>query len=403
MSSRRSIYLCNIKMYIMESLEKLREGNVEFYAYISQKVSSDLPVFYNPRMEFNRNFSVCAANVLCRKRKNVNICDALSASGIMGLRYICEVENVTEVFFCDKNPEAINLISRNLELNGFKFVKNEHGKRIFEKNGKGAIVIKENALRMLSTNIFTGVDLDPYGTPAPFLDSVARATYWKGFAFITATDTAALTGSSPNACLRKYGIFSSRVCFSKELGARILLSAVIKAFVIHGKAFLPRAVLYHEHFYRVFGEVLPRESEITKLVKRFEIISYCEKCKRWFEEPREKCSCNEKTKTIGPLYTGSIFDKGFLNELYIELEKRCFENEKRVCKTMLEEAEITTPFYYNLHEFCSALKINPPKIERVIENLKALGFKASRTHFDALGIKTNADWHAFKEILLSTE
>jgi len=67
--------------------------------------------------------------------------------------------------------------------------------------------------------------------------------------------------------------------------------------------------------------------------------------------------------------------------------------EEKVNKMLLlweEECKINSP-YYNIHELAKMYGIKRiPKIEKVIEKLREIGYKASRTHFDPLSVKTNA-------------
>jgi tRNA (guanine26-N2/guanine27-N2)-dimethyltransferase len=46
--------------------------------------------------------------------------------------------------------------------------------------------------------------------------------------------------------------------------------------------------------------------------------------------------------------------------------------------------------YYDHHSICERLNITPGKIEDILERLRLAGRQASRTHFNGLGIKTDA-------------
>ncbi len=374
-------------------LVKIREGGTEVFVWKGERISSDLPVFYNPEMEFNRNISVASIAVFAEEfDKELRICDALSASGIAGIRYGREIKNLSEIWLNDKNPRAIELIIKNLSLQGLKLTK-INGK--WESLSKPKfIVTKKDACRLLSENVFSVIDLDPYGSPVPFIDSVARSIYWNGFVCITATDTAPLCGTYPLACFRKYGVKSFRCHFSKELGLRILVSTIIREFAKHEKAFLPLFGFYHKHFFRVHGRASPRESEITKLLKNFGFVSFCEKCGMWFvgEEPQPRCKCGEKMKITGEIYLGEIWNKRFILDVIDELKRRGFKKEQKLAEIILRESEITNPFFYDLHFISSTLNKSPVKIEHVINSLRQLGYKACRTHFASTGIRTDANY-----------
>ena len=51
---------------------------------------------------------------------------------------------------------------------------------------------------------FDAVDLDPFGTPSPFVDDALRATKHGGILSVSATDTAVLCGIYPSVAQRKY-------------------------------------------------------------------------------------------------------------------------------------------------------------------------------------------------------
>jgi tRNA G26 N,N-dimethylase Trm1 len=51
---------------------------------------------------------------------------------------------------------------------------------------------------------FTIVDLDPFGSPANYVDCMMRSVEDGGLVSVTATDTAVLCGKHPEVCLRKY-------------------------------------------------------------------------------------------------------------------------------------------------------------------------------------------------------
>lgn len=59
------------------------------------------------------------------------------------------------------------------------------------------------------------VDLDPYGTPTPFLDAAVQCVHEGGMLLVTATDMAVLAGGNhAESCFAKYGSMSvkSKAC-----------------------------------------------------------------------------------------------------------------------------------------------------------------------------------------------
>ena len=60
--------------------------------------------------------------------------------------------------------------------------------------------------------------------------------------------------------------------------------------------------------------------------------------------------------------------------------------------------------YFNIHKICKDLKVSSiPKIEALLELIRDLGYKASRTHFDFLSIKTNMELPKLKKLILNIQ
>ena len=71
---------------------------------------------------------------------------------------------------------------------------------------------------------FDIVDLDPFGSPVPFLDSAMRAVRDGGLLCIVATDVSVFTGTERAACTPRYGVVpppAGKACgWEKELALR---------------------------------------------------------------------------------------------------------------------------------------------------------------------------------------
>ena len=192
-------------------LQKIQEGKVKLWIF--KKPVYEYSVFYNPDAEINRDLSIVATQVFQKEfNSKLDILDALAATGIRGLRYAKEISGVESVVLNDHNKSAYRLIKNNIKENRLK-------KKCVAKNMDANLLMRQN--------IFNVIDLDPFGSPNIFMDSAARSVYHKGFLSVTATDTAPLCGTYPEACFRKYGIKSIKTEFYNELGIRILISFII--------------------------------------------------------------------------------------------------------------------------------------------------------------------------------
>ena len=338
----------------------------------------DRNVFYNPEAKITRDITIGAVQVFQKNHGDkIRVLDALSASGVRGLRIKKEVNGVKEVTLNDKNPEAIKLIRKNVKKNNVK-----------------CTVTNKDASLLMRENIYSVIDIDPFGPPVRFLDSAARSIYKKGLLAVTATDTAALTGKFSGACLRKYGIKSMKTDFYNELGCRIMISSIIKECAKYERTFIPVLTFMDKHYFRVFG-IVERAGKLTKTLNEFGFVNYCECGNRNFGKLKEKCSCGKTMKHCGPIYLGKIQDKKFIKSVLTELKKRKFNEALKKIEKICDEADLPV-FYYDIHSF-SVKEMR--KFEDIIKDLKNKGFEAGRTHFCKTGIKTDAPLKKLRSVL----
>ena len=244
------------------------------------------------------------------------------------------------------------------------------------------------------------IDIDPFGTPVPYLDSAARSIYHKGFLCVTATDQAPLCGTYPLTCLRKYGIRSLKTDYYAELGMRILITNIILALSKRERVFIPLLMHARKHYFRVIGKI-EHLGKMKDVLKDFGYVMDCSCGNREQGEIKERCFCGKKFNIVGPVYLGSILDKKFCKKVLADLRKRDFNLEKqeeKLMKLLIEEADMPA-FYYDLHYLAKKLKTKIPRIDFLIKKLDKRGFKASRTHFCPTAIKTNADFKKISKMI----
>ena len=179
----------------------------------SDYAPSRAPVFYNPVMEFNRDLTVLAFKAYQHMvNKEISICEPFTSQGIRGVRFATEIAGVSSVLVGDINQRAFELAKHNVRLNGLEKLVN---------------VLHKDANCVLSCHAspskrFDIVDIDPFGTPAPFLSSAIRALRNHGLLAATATDLAPLCGVHAKACFRKYGGKPLRTEYCHEIAIRLL-------------------------------------------------------------------------------------------------------------------------------------------------------------------------------------
>lgn len=361
---------------------QIKEGKVNLFA--PKENLYEAAVFYNPKMAFNRNISVAAIQAFQKiAGRKITVCDALSASGVRGLRYAKEISGINEVVLNDKNPVAYRLIRKNIVLNRLQ---------------KKCKTVKSDANVLMHQNVFDIIDIDPFGSPNVFLGSAARSIYHKGFLAVTATDTAPLSGSYPETCFKKYGIRSMKTDYYSELGVRILISYIILALARRERAFFPVLSFSKEHYFRTFGKI-EHAGKIKELLEQFGYVMHCFNCgNRKTGEVELECSCGNKFEFCGPVFLGNISDKKFCLQVAKDCKKRKFLDEENLARHLALESELP-PFYYDLHYLARVAKIKLPKTDEFIAELKKEGFNAGRTHFCPTAVKTDASYEQLVKML----
>lgn len=344
---------------------------------------SSASVFYNPAMRLNRD--ITAAVISCfSKAKNYTYLDALAASGIRGIRVAKEVGLTTTL--SDWEEASIELIKKNIELN----------------NLTNCTAIKRNANVVMLDNKFDIIDLDPFGSPAPFLDAACFSV--KKLLCITATDTAPLCGAHKKAGIRRYAAVPLKTEYHPEMGVRILLGAVARTLAKYDKAMSPLLSYASEHYFRIFAEVKKSKKDADDCMKEMGFISHCFNCgaRTWKHglavSMEEKCpDCGNAASLAGPLWLGRLHDKEFCSELLEEVKKRGFKEAEKLIAFCRDELEI--PTHYDYHKICRSLRITAMPTDKLINALRERGFKASRTHFSGISFKTDAGIEEIKRVV----
>ncbi len=341
------------------------------------------PVFYNPRMKLNRDICCAVVRGLGGKVK-IKFLDLLAGTGAKGLR-------VAKAAGCwvslnDANPKAWEVILKNAELNGLK---------VEAYNRKANLLLQE----IEGLNF---IDIDPFGTPIPFLDNAVMALKRGGYLGVTATDTAPLCGVHPKACLRKYGAVTLRTAFCHEVGMRILIGYMARTCAKYTKGARCLLSHYNEHYFRAYIHVSNGKKEADKALSEMGYLYYCKTClnREYIKDFPQKrmCRCGERFGVSGPLWLGKLCDRGFLEKVFVEAWGLVDNPGLKTIRLL--RGELEEPFYYDLHELCMAWKIEVPPTNKVLQVLRNLGFEASRTHYSPIGIKTNATVETFKKILM---
>ncbi|MCL4429568.1 MAG: tRNA (guanine(10)-N(2))-dimethyltransferase [Chloroflexi bacterium] len=377
--------------------EVIREGKVqvlvpklEAYGVVpSDYAPSKAPVFYNPVMEFNRDLTVLAFKAYQHTvNREISICEPFTSQGIRGIRFAAEIDGVKKVLLSDINTSAYELAKHNIELNKLE-------NKITLKHKDANSVLSNNASPKKRFDI---IDIDPFGTPVPYLDSAFRAIRNHGLIAATATDLAPLCGVHAKACVRKYGGKPLRTEYCHELAVRLLAGCMASVAAKHDVGI--RILLSHssDHYIRVYAQISYGCQRADESLKTTGYILHCFSCQhreavhKIFGESSQCPECGAKMELAGPLWIGAISDPAFIEQVIKENQGTAFKNSAKITKllTHLKEEATAPATYYVIDKLSGKLNLPAPSNKVFLSTLQNSGYQAVPTHFNPRGIKTDA-------------
>jgi tRNA (guanine26-N2/guanine27-N2)-dimethyltransferase len=304
------------------------------------------------------------------------------------VRFATEIHGVKNVLISDINERAFNLAKHNVHLNGLT---------------ERVMVQHRDANCLLSCHgaphkRFDVVDIDPFGSPVPYLDSAIRALRNSGLLAVTATDMAPLCGVHAKACIRKYGGKPLRTEYCQELAVRLLAGCMVTVAAKHDIGI--SVVFSHcsNHYVRVYAEVGYGAKKADESVSHMGYVLHCFNClhresaKAPFTTRIEQCpECGSKMDYAGPLWLGKIFDKQFCELMTKENTHMAFRSSGKIAallSTATAEAEAPVT-YYVVDKISNKLGLPVPSVNALLQALRGNGFQAYRTHFNSRGIRTD--------------
>jgi tRNA (guanine26-N2/guanine27-N2)-dimethyltransferase len=313
-----------------------------------------------------------------------------------------EVPGVREAVLGDMSYHAVRLAEGNIRMNGV-------GDRVRVRRMEANLLLSLHA-RPLARFDYT--DIDPYGTPTPFIDTATRATRRDGMVALTATDMAPLCGVNVRACLRKYGSMSLRTGYSHESALRILAGAFVRGAAVHEVASRPVFGFFADHYIRLYMRLDRGKRRADELLGEMGYLLNCSGCRSLrsvrggLDKEGGVCAvCGSEMKVEGPLWLGDLADEGFCSDMVECSEDSFIGSNRRLMKIIGNvRGEIgMPPGLFVIDELTSDLGVASMRIEPVIDGLKTAGFKATRSHADSRGLKTDAPVEAVKRIILEAD
>jgi len=350
---------------------------------IESKVPPKKPAFYNPAATFSRDISIGICQAFGqRKNQPIEMADSLAGVGARGIRIAIEAPAISRVHLNDLNRDGLDLARSSADINGVL------SKCTFSPEDVKMFFAKHSS----PDKRFDIVDLDPYGSPAPYLESALAAVTGGGLLCITATDTAVLCGVYPEVARRKYYARSLRSEYCHETAARILVGALAHRAMPLNLGIRPLFGHTTRHYVRVYVSITVGSSQARSCQKGLGYIIHCSTCgaRRVSKDVDRFCpDCGGKTGYAGPLWVQDINDPPFLRETCKVYEELGTPVCSKIVQTASEETELP-PYYFALDNIARSNKTRSPSMNRTVVRLEEVGYRATRTIFNPKGIKTDA-------------
>ncbi len=360
----------------------------------SVETPKKIPAFFNPRGKLVREVSIVCYKAYAKLigKSELTFADSMAGVGARGLRIAAEIEDFSKVFLNDTNAAALSFAKKSCTINGLQ--------------EKCFFSVKEACTFLLSREQNAGerfdvVDVDPFGTPAPFIDCAIRATRHRGLISLSATDSAVLCGVHPDVAIMKYQGRSLRTDYCHEIGIRLLFGALAFSAMKLEIGIEPLFSHHDQHYFRVYSKVKVGNKYARETYSQIGYVLHCFKCgargivqfkntsKEGYESADLACiRCGNKSVSLGgPCWAGKIQSAEFASTCAMFSELTVFSPEPDI------------PLYYDLDYLSQKLKIRTPPIGKVLEELCASGFKAGRTRLNPKAVRTDAPLEHLEKIV----
>ncbi|KAI9744753.1 MAG: RNA methyltransferase tRNA(m5U54)methyltransferase [Claussenomyces sp. TS43310] len=388
------------------------------------------------------------------------ILDALSATGLRALRYALEIPFTTSVTANDLLPAATESIKLNVEHNKLS------GK-IIPVTGNALAHMYSLAVEQADSKgkpkpakKYDVIDLDPYGTAAPFLDAAVQSVKDGGLLCVTCTDGGVWASNGyPEKAYSLYGGIPIKGMHSHEGGLRLILHAIATSAARYGLAMEPLLSLSIDFYARVFVKIRKSPADVKFLAGKTMVVYNCDTgCGAWTTQllarnklaenksgvgtyykhvfalapnTGELCEhCKSKMHMAGPMYAGPLHSPVFVQKILDELpniSKETYMTTTRIegmLSMALEETlepldagqglESPTanqqgkndpaavdhyPFFFVPSVISKVIHCVTPHENALRGALRHLGYRVTRSHTKAGSIKTDAPWSVIWDIM----
>nr|POE78652.1 isoform 2 of trna (guanine(26)-n(2))-dimethyltransferase, mitochondrial [Quercus suber] len=387
------------------------------------------------------------------------ILDALSATGLRALRYAQEIPFATDITANDMDKKAVKSIRLNVQHNKLSStITPTTGNAMAHMYGVAFPPHDSHGPSHIS-NRYDVIDLDPYGTAAPFIDSSLQALADGGMLCVTCTDSGVFASCGySEKTFSLYGGIPVKGSHSHEGGLRIILHSIASSAAKYGLSIEPLLSLSVDFYVRMFIRVRKRPANVKFLAGKTMVVYACDSgCGAWTTQmfgrnisQKSKSNnflfkhtiaqaptadrlcehCGSKTHVAGPMWAGPLHNAAFVSTLLKDAKMADAETYKTKARiegmldTALDELSVidnfthiwektsvdtlpqTPPEVLDLHPFFFI----PSALAKVIHcvapgevplkgAIRHAGYRATRSHCKPGSIKTNAPWSVIWEIM----
>ena len=341
--------------------------------------------FYNPKSKLVRDLGVLAALVYRQQQGKLRVLETMAGSGVRSLRYYQESQ-ADYVWVNEGNHELGELLTSNLQRyipqTKYHLTHWDANRLFFDCFSR--------------RDYYDFVDVDCFGTAAPYLSSMLWATKLNGLMYLTSTDGRTFAGRFPNKSLQAYGAIARSHPALQEQALRILIGTVAQQAGAKGMGIEPIFAYFAGETYRVLMRLV-RHPNLT--TDNYGFLGYCHYCGEYQTiNPRQlgkvTCNCAQPNLAIsGAMWLGELHNQEYLNKMSAIAKQWQWRKAEKLLKIMQQEADLP-PYFFSLKEIGKRGSLDLPPRNLLIEALKAQGYRASQTHFNPEAIKTNATLRA---------
>ncbi|XP_062400236.1 tRNA (guanine(26)-N(2))-dimethyltransferase [Sardina pilchardus] len=349
---------------------------------------------------------VITASVGQRCEQGLHVLEGLAASGLRSVRFALEVPGLRSVTANDFSAKAAALIARNAEHNGVAHLvqasQRDASMVMYEARGKN--------------QRFDVIDLDPYGSPSPFLDAAVQAVGEGGLLCITCTDMAVMAGNSGETCYSKYSSVSIKSRFCHEMALRIILHSLDQRANVYQRYIEPLLSVSVDFYIRVFVRVRTGQAKVKNSASKQALVYNCVGCgsfhlqrmgKRMSHGKNMKYSaatgppvgpncehCGQRHQLGGPIWAEPLHDVEFVQKVLsaVSGNPSRFGTSKRIegMLSMMTEELPDVPLYYTMDHLSSTVHCNTPALLQFRSALLHAGHRVSLSHACKNALKTDA-------------